>query len=131
MTNDELLYNAKVATNICYSMIDVMESAMLDMNTLLSKTKFKLTHEDKRNFNTAIAALKRLKQNVDRCSEHEQEAYGDDADMMYQVIKLIIDRVGEDNNKLYQFYNYIKSFPSALNLDLCESERVAFDNLNR
>jgi len=84
-------------------------------------------HEERRNFNTAIAALKRLKQPVKDCPECVQEDFGDDADCIYQVIKLLIDRSGDDKGvKLFQFYNYIKSFPSQLGMDLADGERIAF-----
>ena len=72
----------------------------------------------KRNFNTAIAAIKRLKSDVNHCSESTQENFGNDSDMVNAMLLTLIDRCGDDDNLAYKMYEYIKSFPSKLNLDL-------------
>lgn len=38
--------------------------------------------------------------------------------MLYQALKLIIDRCGTDDVKLFKFFNYIKTFPSQLDMDI-------------
>ena len=129
--NKQLKNEAYISTNIAFCMVDIMESALMDMNTSVKKAGYIIRHEDKRNFNTAIHALKKLKNNLNYCSDNEQESYGNDADMFYQFIKLLIDRCGTNDQRLYIFYNYIKQFPSVLNLDLTESERIAFYDLNK
>lgn len=47
-----------------------------------------------------------------------QEFFGKDSDMLYQALKLIIDRCGTDDVKLFKFFNYIKTFPSQLDMDI-------------
>ena len=124
---EQKIKQANIATNIAYIISDVMESALLDLDKSCKNANKQLMHEERRNFNTAIAALKRLKQPVKDCPECVQEDFGDDADCIYQVIKLLIDRSGDDKGvKLFQFYNYIKSFPSQLGMDLADGERIAF-----
>ena len=123
---EQKIKQANIATNIAYIIADVMESALLDLDKACKVANKQLMHEERRNFNTAIAALKRLKQPVKDCPECVQEDFGDDADCIYQVIKLLVDRCGDDNAKLFQFYNYIKSFPSQLGMDLSDGERIAF-----
>lgn len=44
--------------------------------------------------------------------------FGKDSDMLYQALKLIIDRCGTDDVKLFKFFNYIKTFPSQLDMDI-------------
>lgn len=77
-----------------------------------------LITDSKRNFNTAIAAIKRLKSDVNHCSESTQENFGNDSDMVNAMLLTLIDRCGDDDNLAYKMYEYIKSFPSKLNLDL-------------
>ena len=55
-----------------------------------------------------------------------QVNYGNDSDMLYNVLLLLIDRCGEDDMKLFQFYNYIKSFPSK---NIIEADDTAFSHL--
>ena len=96
--------------NITFVLLDMLETSLLNANECLKKEGCELRHESKRSFNTAIAAIKKLKGHVNKCSNDMQVNYGNDSDMLYNVLLLLIDRCGEDDMKLFQFYNYIKSF---------------------
>mgnify|MGYP000509214739 CR=1 FL=1 len=99
-------------TNIVFVLTDVLETNLLEMQQQYKKEGFELRHDSKRNFNTAIAAIKRLKSDVNHCSESTQENFGNDSDMVNAMLLTLID------NLAYKMYEYIKSFPSKLNLDL-------------
>ena len=51
-------------------------------------------------------------------SESSQVNFGNDSDMVNAMLLTLIDRCGDDDNLAYKMYEYIKSFPSKLNLDL-------------
>ena len=51
-------------TNIVFVLTDVLETNLLEMQQKYKKEGFELRHDSKRNFNTAIAAIKRLKSDV-------------------------------------------------------------------
>ena len=112
--------------NITFVLLDMMETSLLNANECLKKEGCELRHESKRNFNTAITAIKKLKGHVNKCSNDMQVNYGNDSDMLYNVLLLLIDRCGDDDIKLFQFYNYIKSFPSK---DIIEADDTAFSHL--
>lgn len=101
-----------------FVLTDVLETNLLEMQQKYKKEGFELRHDSKRNFNTAIAAIKRLKSDVNHCSESTQENFGNDSDMVNAMLLTLIDRCGDDDNLAYKMYEYIKSFPSKLNLDL-------------
>lgn len=105
-------------TNIVFVLTDVLETNLLEMQQQYKKEGFELRHDSKRNFNTAIAAIKRLKSDVNHCSESTQKNFGNDSDMVNAMLLTLIDRCGDDDNLAYKMYEYIKSFPSKLNLDL-------------
>lgn len=105
-------------TNIVFVLTDVLETNLLEMQQQYKKEGFELRHDSKRNFNTAIAAIKRLKSDVDHCSSSTQENYGNDADMINAMLLTLIDRCGDDDEFAFKLFNYIKSFPSKLNLEL-------------
>ena len=105
-------------TNIVFVLTDVLETNLLEMQQQYKKEGFELRHDSKRNFNTAIAAIKRLKRNLDHCSANAQENYGNDADMINAMLLTLIDRCGDDDEFAFKLFNYIKSFPSKLNLEL-------------
>ena len=105
-------------TNIAFVLTDVLETNLLDMQQEFKKQGFELRHDSKRNFNTAIASIKKLKRDINHCSSSTQENYGNDSDMVNALLLTIIDRCGDDDEFAFRVYNYIKSFPSKLNLDL-------------
>ena len=57
-----------VLTNIVYVLTDVLETNLMDMEEEFRRRGFALRHEPKRNFNTAIAAIRRLKSDVNKCT---------------------------------------------------------------
>ena len=105
-------------TNIVFVLADVLESNLINMQEEFKNNGFELRHEAKRSFNTALANIKKLRREVDRCSESTQDNFGKDSDMLNALMLMIIDRCGDDDMFHFKLYNYIKSFPSKLNLDL-------------
>ena len=112
---------SSIHSNLLFVLADVLESNLMDTNSLLRKEDKELRHDAKRNFNLAISAVRRIKTPVSHCSDTTQESFGNDSDMIYQIIKLLIDRCGDDDMKLFKFFNYIKTFPSQLNMDIDDS----------
>ena len=112
--------------NITFVLLDMLETSLLNANECLKKEGCELRHESKRNFNTAIAAIKKLKGHVNKCSNDMQVNYGNDSDILYNTLLLLIDRCGDDDMKLFQFYNYIKAFPSK---NIIEADDTAFSHL--
>lgn len=109
---------ANIQSNITFLLVDVLESSLLEANELLKAQNEEFKHEAKREFNLLLKHCKNLKGYVRSCSEQTQEFYGQDSDMLYQTIKLIIDRSGDDDMKLFKFFNLIKSFPSELDMNI-------------
>ncbi|MCD7923654.1 MAG: hypothetical protein LUI85_02720 [Bacteroides sp.] len=105
-------------TNLVYVLTDVLETNLLEMQVEFKKQGFELRHDAKRNFNTAIASIKKLKRDLDSCSDSTQENFGNDADVVNALLLTIIDRCGDDDEFAFKLFNYIKSFPSKLNMDL-------------
>jgi hypothetical protein len=129
-TKDEIIRNARITTNIAYIMIDVVHSALFDMEQATKRANMEMRHDLKRYYKAAMHNLDMMLKEVNKIDVNVQEKFGDDGDMIYQFIKLLIDRCGEDNNEIFKFYNYVKTFPSKMNMDLAEGERIAFMNLD-
>lgn len=112
--------NLNTTLNLTYVLTDVVET----MRSEMKKQGYDLRHDAKHNFNTAIAAIRRLKQDVDKTQFSTQENFGNDSDCLLAFIKLLIDRCGDDDKKMFAFYNYIKSYPSQLGLELSDEKSV-------
>lgn len=110
---------------------DVVETLLYDLRSEMGKQGYELRHDAKRNFNTAIASIRKLKQDVDKTQFSTQENFGNDSDCLLAFIRLLVDRCGDDDKKMFEFYNYIKRFPSQLGLELADEKSVfahIFDN---
>ena len=105
-------------TNIVFVLADVLEANLINMQEEFKKNGFELRHEVKRNFNAALYNIKKLRKEINHCRIETQENYGNDADMLNAMMLMIIDRCGDDDMFHFKLYNYIKSFPSKLNLGI-------------
>lgn len=85
--------------NLTYVLTDVVETLLLDMRSEMKKQGYDLRYDAKHNFNTAIAAIRRLKQDVDKTQFSTQENFGNDSDCLLAFIKLLIDRCGDDDKE--------------------------------
>lgn len=117
--------NLNTTLNLTYVLVDVVETLLYDLTGEMRKQGYELRHDAKRNFNTAIAAIRRLKQDVDKTQFSTQENFGNDSDFLLAFIRLLIDRCGDDDMKMFGFYNFIKRHPSKLGLELSD-EKNAF-----
>ena len=91
--------NLNTTLNLTYVLTDVVETLLLDMRSEMKKQGYDLRYDAKRNFNTAIAAIRRLKQDVDKTQFSTQENFGDDSDCLLAFIKMLIDRCGDDDKE--------------------------------
>lgn len=117
--------NLNTTLNLTYVLVDVVETLLYDLTGEMRKQGYELRHDAKRNFNTAIAAIRRLKQDVDKTQFSTQENFGNDSDSLLAFIRLLIDRCDDDDMKMFEFYNFIKHHPSKLGLELSD-EKNAF-----
>ena len=116
--------NLNTTLNLTYVLTDVVETLLFDLRSEMGKQGYELRHDAKRNFNTAIAAIRRLKHDVDKTQFSTQESFGNDSDCLLAFIRLLVDRCGDDDRKMFEFYNYIKRFPSRLGLNLADEKGV-------
>lgn len=109
---------ANILSNLAFVLVDVLESCFIEANENLKSENSEFKHEAKREFNLLLSHCRNLKRYVRTCSSETQESFGNDSDRIYQTLKLLIDRCGEDDVKLFKFFNYIKTFPSKLYIDI-------------
>ena len=114
--------NLNTTLNLTYVLVDVVETLLYDLRSEMGKQGYELRYDAKRNFNTAIAAIRKLKQDVDKTQFSTQENFGNDSDCLLAFIRLLVDRCGDDDKKIFEllqeyldhafflaFYQFIKS----------------------
>lgn len=101
-----------ISTNLCYVLADLMETNLMDLESIFKKNNIALRHEQKMYYNAAIYNTRKLCREVSNCNDMVQEHYGNDADMLNAIILTLIDRCGNKDILMWKFYEYVKSFPS-------------------
>lgn len=111
--------------NLTYILADMLERVMMSAEERMRYEVGKgFINEQKRYYNAALHNVRRMRQFMGWSNEKEQEDFGNDSDMLLAFLWLIVDRCGEDDRKLFKFYEYVKSFPSDMNLKLLDENEV-------
>ncbi len=131
--NDNASYQAIIRFNILNLLADVLDSAMFDARTYFKKNGQDLCFEAKRDYNAAVTNLARF---IGNKQIERQEGVAmvsdkcDEADRIYQFILMLIDRVGENDDMLFRFYEYVRSFPSQTGIEGLEyGEKFAYEKI--
>ena len=112
------LHKAHLFNNILYILVDIMESRLMDMEHIMRKNNLTLRYDTRRNFNTAMSAIRKLKIDVNKCSDKEQDRFGDSSDILDALIITIVDRTGLDVEDSFKIYEHIKKLPSKMGLNM-------------
>ena len=118
-----------VKTNLLFTLIDVVETLLMEMERDMRLRGRAMQYCMKRDFNTTIHGVRRLKAELKHIGMNVQEAFGNDADILYALLLLIVDRVGADDLIAFKLYNYIKAMPSSHHLEQDIDERVVFGHV--
>lgn len=126
MTENRKLSKGRVLSNLAFVLADVLESCLMDANSELKKENCEFKHEAKREFNLLLAHIRNIRKAVAKCGPETQEYFGEDSNRMFEFIKAVTDRCGEDDIMSAYFFNHVMAFPSRLGLDI---DRDVFKDL--
>lgn len=100
-----------VLSNLCFLLVDVLESSFMEANEELKKENAEFKREAKRGLNLILNSCKNLKRTFIRENKEEvQEYYGRDSDVMYNMIKLLVDRCDESQEQSKEFLITLNHF---------------------
>lgn len=108
-----------ILANIAFIMSDVLEMLILEAGDELKKENRVFKQDVKYRYNNVKDALKLFRRSFLAKTKLEvQESYGKDSDIMYNMIKLIIDRSGDNLEISKDIFNDILKLPSQFNLEI-------------
>lgn len=110
-----------ILNNIAFVLADAANSALMDMESELAPLGVSFSQSDKYRFNMMLNHVKAAKKWAESSALPIYEiADADDAcadsDWWYNMIKLIDDRLGDDNRKTNMFLEYVLAMPSEIGL---------------
>lgn len=104
-----------VLANVSFLLADVLESCLIEANDEMAKNGSSFKHEAKRLFGLVLKSIKNLKAEFIRTSSSEvQDIFGYDADIMYNMIKLLVDRCSDKKEISEKIFRDIEAEYSSL-----------------
>ena len=124
LSRDDLHRRVRKATmclNLANCLADVMETLVMDAESILRPFGATFEREDKLHFKHLTKALQEARKCAQRCCiglyKHEDaDVFAEDCDWWYNVIRLLTDRIGDDPLKTLQVINWLTTMPSQLNM---------------
>ena len=110
-------YLSRLLTNLTFEVADVLETLFVEMEEMNRECGYKLRQEEKRHFTAAMHHVKAFRGATRALDADSQQSFGDDAEILLDLIYAAVTRTGTDDQIMYRFLNYIMSFPDRVGLD--------------
>lgn len=116
-------------TNFLWLLADVMECNLMDMEVEYKKQGCVLRHDAKRHMKAAIKSIKCLTEEINKLRPSVQNIFAYDADVLNAMIKMMVDRYGDNHYKALRMYNVMERLVSeGTGLPLSD-KKVAFGHV--
>ena len=124
LSREELHKHVEKATmclNIAHCLSDVVETLVMDAESILRPFGATFERQDKMYFKQLAKSLQDARKCAKRCCmdlyQHKDvNDFAEDSDWWYNIIRLIADRVGDDELKTKQVINWLVTMPSVMNM---------------
>ena len=108
------IYIATKQGDMCVNVVAVIAELAQQMLDYCKEHNIKIDRIEKRNWEFLIKTAKQLESMSYNLSKEQKIIFDRNTKMFSLLMRLILARVDDTDMKLYQWYNYIKSFPADL-----------------
>ena len=108
------IYIATKQGDMCVNVVAVIAELAQQMLDYCKEHNIKIDRIEKRNWEFLIKTAKQLESMSYNLSKEQKIIFDRNTKMFSLLMRLILARVDDDDMKLYQWYNYIKNFPTDL-----------------
>ena len=108
------IYIATKQGDMCVNVVAVIAELVQQMLDYCKEHNIKIDRIEKRNWEFLIKTVKQLESMSYNLSKEQKIIFDRNTKMFSLLMRLILARVDDADMKLYQWYNYIKSFPADL-----------------
>lgn len=108
------IYIATKQGDMCVNVVAVIAELAQQMLDYCKEHNIKIDRIEKRNWEFLIKTAKQLESMSYNLSKEQKVIFDRNTKMFSLLMRLILSRVDDGDMKLYQWYNYIKSFPADL-----------------
>ena len=116
-----IVKKATMCMNIACCLTDVVDTFLMDVETLLVPFGATFERQDKLLYKRLMKAIQEAQKCAQSCCldlyhHKDADSFAAECDWWYDMIRLITDRVGSDELKTLQVLNWLITMPSALNM---------------
>jgi hypothetical protein len=108
------IYIATKQGDMCVNVVAVIAELVQQMLDYCKEHNIKIDRIEKRNWEFLIKTAKQLESMSYNLSKEQKIIFDRNTKMFSLLMRLILARVDDADMKLYQWYNYIKTFPADL-----------------
>lgn len=108
------IYIATKQGDMCVNVVAVIAELAQQMLDYCKEHNIKIDRIEKRNWEFLIKTAKQLESMSYNLSKEQKIIFDRNTKMFSLLMRLILARVDDADMKLYQWYNYIKTFPADL-----------------
>lgn len=110
-------YLARLLTNLTFEVADVLETLFVECEDINSQCGYCLRNEEKRHFKAAMHHVKAFRSATKAMDAESQESFGDDAELLLDLIYVAVTRTGSDNAVMEKILKDIMQLPDRVGLD--------------
>lgn len=110
-------YLTRLLTNLTFEVADVLETLFVEMESVNAECGYQLHNEEKRHFKAAMHHVKAFRGATRLMDVESQESFGDDAEMLLDLIYAAVTRTGSDNAVMEKILTDIMQLPDRVGLD--------------
>ena len=108
------IYIATKQGDMCVNVVAIIAELVQQMLDYCKEHNIKIDRIEKRNWEFLIKTAKQLESMSYNLSKEQKIIFDRNTKMFSLLMRLILARVDDADMKLYQWYNYIKNFPTDL-----------------
>lgn len=113
-SKEEIVNIARRQGDMCINIVSVIAEMAQEMLDYCREHKIRIDRNEKQNWDFIIKTANKLKNLSYSLSKEDKVVFDRNTKLFSLLMRLILARVDDSDMKLYQWYNYIKSFPADL-----------------
>lgn len=122
-------YYASILTNLLFEVADVLETLFVECSDAYKDCTFQFTKEQKNHFKFAHKHIKDLRSFTKKLDPETQVKFGDDAEIIADLIYAAVSRTGTDDDVMRGFLEHIMQQPDKLGLDGIRKGGALFEEI--
>ena len=122
---------AALFTNLFFLTADMLETIGMEFEELNAEVGCRLPKREQNHFDLALKHIKALRGMTKKLDGDTQEQFGNDAELLADVMYAAVSRTGTDDSIMYEILEYIMQRPDRVGLDGVRKGGEAFERIKK